>query len=270
MPQIQFDATKLSYTSFKIVGVHPGNEWPPITTSILELPVGKHVLIFSSGDVEGAGGFAFEVKSDGTIDYDAKFGNFVSGKGTKKLTVNGFEVTIDARYLLGKGVIVNVNSTNQEFISFKKLRLMPSPAIKPSQGSSLNSSFTYGLDLNGKFTYKPEYDVSKGGFLEGQGTSTLTFYGYPVLIDLRAANKKLLVLADVWYNYGNDMFDGILLVNLLPTPKIVPLIDSAVAAKAYFGLDVTGKFIVDPAVQSSWTIDTFKGIPRLKATRLFQ
>ena len=255
---IQIDATQLYYVFFLIPGITQFIETK--TPQTVKLAPGPYSFQVASGDI----GFAFQVTAQGKLDYSSQFDTFLEGRGTSQLTVKGLEVTIDARYLFGAGIIVDVNAQGLPFFQYGKLRLLPSKAIAVQQGSSLVSSFTYALNTNGTFSYNPTYDLDNGGFLGGQGTSTLVFYGYPVVIDIRAANKPLLLIADIPSNSVNS----VLIASLLPVhPSRLHLItDSSIVTSASFGVDVNGQLKVDPASAASFVISKFKGIPLLKAT----
>jgi hypothetical protein len=43
--------------------------------------------------------------------------------------------------------------------------------------------FLFRLGLDGHFSYDTAYDAANGGFLHGNGTSTLEFAGYEIRVD---------------------------------------------------------------------------------------
>lgn len=259
--EIQIDARKLYYTYFILETVNSSFERKNSREVVtLKLPAGKYYYQVSS-----AASFSFEVTSEGKIDYNPELYTFLRGRGTTELIVDGLEVTIDARYLTGSGIIVDVNAPEVPFVIFEKLRLLPLAKTYLEQGSGLVASFTYGLDVNGNFSYDQAYDLNQGGFLGGQGTSTLIFYGYPVVIDTRASKAPVLLLAEI-ANSNISPSKKVLIANLLPVNGIALNIDSGVVTKSSFGVNIDGKLIVDSDSASSFTVSEFKGIPLLIGT----
>lgn len=258
MSTIQIDATRLYYPTFQIPGFTNFLDSRMLQTT--DLDPGSYTFQVASGSIA----FQFQVADDGTLDYSSELDTFLQGRGTPQLIVDGLEVTIDARYLSGIGVIVDANAAFSQFLQYDTIRLLPSTAIQVQQGSALVASFTYGLDVNGKFFYDSTYDLSNGGFLEGQSTSTLVFYGYPIVIDTRAANTSLLLLGDI----PSCQVNSVLLVNLLPVDGIRLNTDTLGVTQSSFGVDLEGKLLVASPSVASFTVGLFKGIPRIEATAL--
>jgi hypothetical protein len=265
MSIIQIDATRLYYPEFQIPGFTNFLDSRMLQT--IPLAPGSYDFQVAAGSIA----FQFQVTDDCTLDYSPDFDTFLQGRGTSQLIVNGLEVTIDARYLSGIGVIVDGNASpfpppSLQFLQYGTIRLLPSIAIQVLQGSALVASFTYGLDVNGKFFYDSAYDLSNGGFLEGQNTSTLVFYGYPIVIDTRAAGTSLLLLGDI----PSCQVNSVLLVNLLPANGIHLNTDTLGITRSSFGVALDGKLLVEPSSVASFVVGLFKGIPRIEATALLQ
>lgn len=195
---IQIDATQLVYRDFFI---------PTITNHFinsrivqtLSLHPGTYNFQVGSGYVAD---FTFSVTAQGTVDYDASFDTFLTGRGSSTLKILGFQVTLDARYLSGLGVLLVVPHTAEDFITFKTCRMVPASFYSVQQGSGEVASFTFKLGLDGNFSF----DQSKfGGFLGGNGTSTLEFFGYPVICQIKCPQRTLYGSKDDWTLYGRRL-----------------------------------------------------------------
>ena len=160
---IQIDATQLVYRYFIIPGKTP--DWVSSRTiQTLTLEPGTYNFQIGSGYYAD---FTFSVTPTGTVDYDASFDAFLSGRGNPTLTIAGFPVTLDARYLSGSGVLLVIPATNEDWITYKTCRMVPASSYSVQQGSGVVTSFTFKLGLDGNFSYDPCYDISSGGFLAG-------------------------------------------------------------------------------------------------------
>ena len=133
------------------------------------------------------------------MDYSTSFDSFLAGHGTNTLNINGLVVTLDARYLSGSGVLLVAPLTSADWISYKTVRMVPASYYSVRQGSGEVASFSFKLGIDGNWSYNTAaYDVTAGGFLSGNGTSTLTFFGYPLLVDARAAGGAGVTIQPIW------------------------------------------------------------------------
>jgi len=57
--------------------------------------------------------------------------------------------------------------------------MVPASAYAVQQRSRLVSDFVFRLGQDGRFAYDAAYDISRGGFLAGNGTLTIELQGYP-------------------------------------------------------------------------------------------
>jgi LGFP repeat len=123
----------------------------------------------------------FTVK-DGIISYDAELEGVISGAGTSALVLHGLPVTIDATEVQGFITYMQVvyglegfetSNANRPFFTGNLL-----PNCHDSNdgweywfiiASGMVASFTFKVQLNGLFTYKPEFDNS----VTGRGTNML-------------------------------------------------------------------------------------------------
>ncbi len=250
---IQIDATQLVYRDFIIPGKTDWISSRTIQTLNLE-PAGYNFQVGSGYYTD----FTFSVTPAGTVDYDASFNAFLSGRGSTTLTIAGFPVTLDARNLSGAGVLLVIPATNEDWISYKTCRMVPASYYSVQQGSGEVTSFDFKLGLDGTFSYDPSYDSSRGGFLAGSGTSTLKFLGYPILVDARAAGGTSLTILPIWGMPSSPT--SVQLATLLPAPSFVLYISGA-ATKAVFSLDVHGNFSFDSSLSPYLELQTFQGLP---------
>jgi hypothetical protein len=256
---IEIDATALVYRYFVIPGVTP--QWVESRSAVrtLSLAPGRYNFQVASGYYAD---FTFDVTAQGTVDYAAGCDAFLQGRGTSRLTIAGLEVTLDARYLSGSGVLLVVPSTSEDFIVHRTVRMVPASYYSVQQGSGQVASFSFRLGLDGRFAYDPSFDASRGGFLAGQGTSTLQFLGYPLLVDARLAGGVGLTVHPVWglpFTLTQVQF-----LDLLPAARFVLQTESGVLTQAQFALDPDGRFHFDES-QASWLrLSRFNGLSRLE------
>src|SRR5438105_4830006 len=238
---IQIDATQLVYRDFIIPGK---TDWiSSRTIQTLALEPGGYQFQIGSGYFAD---FTFSVTSMGTVDYDPSFNAFLSGRGSPTLTIAGFPVTLDARYLSGAGVLLVIPGTNEDWITYKTCRMVPASYYSVQQGSGEVTSFAFKLGLDGTFSYDPSYDISSGGFLAGRGTSTLKFLGYPILVDARAAGGTGVTIDPIWGMASSPT--SVLFANLLPAPFFAVGVTGTVSKGAPFSLDVHGNFSFDSSL----------------------
>ena len=256
---IEIDATQLVYRYFIIPGVTPQWLESRSTVRTLNLPTGRYHFQFASGYYAD---FSFDVSAQGTVDYDPAFDVFLQGRGTSRLTIVGHEVRLDARYLSGSGILLVVPSTPDDWIVQQTVRMVPASFYSVQQGSGQVASFTFRLGVDGRFSYDPAFDVARGGFLAGQGTATLQFLGYPLLVDGRRAGGVGLTIQPIW---GMPFtFTQVQFADLLPASRFVLQTESGVLTQGEFSLDTRGGFHVDSALASLLRLSRFHGLNRLE------
>jgi hypothetical protein len=256
---ISIDATPLVYRHFVIPGVTSG--WVDSrTVQTFNLAPGQYSFQIASGYYAD---FTFSVTSTGTVDYSTSFSSFLSGKGTSTLRINGLVVTLDARYLSGSGVLLVAPLTSDDWISYKTVRMVPASHYSVQQGSGEVTSFAFKLGIDGNWSYNATYDVSAGGFLAGSGTSTLTFFGYPLLVDARAAGGSGVTIQPIWGESFSTT--SVEYACLLPAPSFALQVRSGVVSAATFSLSTTGAFAISPSATSLIALDQFNGLTRLRA-----
>ncbi len=123
----------------------------------------------------------FTVK-DGIISYEAELEGVISGAGTSALVLHGLPVTIDATEVQGFITYMQVVYALEGFETSNANRPFFTGNLLPNChdsndgweywfiiGSGMVASFTFKVQLNGLFTYKPEFDNS----VTGRGTNML-------------------------------------------------------------------------------------------------
>ncbi len=255
---VRIDATRLFYRYFIIPGV-TSNWTDSRVVQQFNLAPGTYSFQIASGYYAD---FTFRVGPTGLVDYDAPFSTFLSGSGSSTLTINGLSVTIDARYLSGSGVLLaSAPLTNDDWISFQTVRLVPASYYSVQQGSGVVCDFNFRLGVDGRWSYSAAYDRSAGGFLSGAGTSTLTFFGYPLLVDARASGGTGVEVETIWGLPFTTT--SVQYVDLLPASYFALLVRSGVVSNARFSLGTNGTFVIDPSATSLLSLDTFNGLRRL-------
>jgi len=257
---ISIDATQLVYRYFVIPGVTTG--WTDSrTVQTFNLAPGQYSFQVASGYYAD---FTFIVTSTGTVDYATSFNSFLNGRGTTTLRIDGLVVTLDARYLSGSGVLLEAPHTNDDWISYKTVRMVPASYYSVQQGSGEVANFSFKLGVDGKWSYSAALDVSSGGFLAGNGTSTLTFFGYPLLVDARAAGGTGVTVQPIWGMPFSTT--SVEYACLLPAQSFSLQVRSGVVSTAAFSLSPTGEFAVSPSSTSLIALDRFNGLTRVRAT----
>src|ERR1700730_17774677 len=127
---IKIDATKLVYRYFVIPGV-TSNWVDSRTVQSFNLAPGEYSFQIASGYYAD---FTFSVTSIGTIDFNSTYNGFLSGRNSTTLTIDGLNVTLDARYLSGSGVLLVVPFTNDVWITYKTCRMVPASYYSVQQG----------------------------------------------------------------------------------------------------------------------------------------
>jgi hypothetical protein len=190
------------------------------------------------------------------------YNGFLGGRNTSTLVIDGLSVTLDARYLSGSGVLLVVPSTGDDWIAYKTCRMVPASYYSVQQGSGVVANFAFKLGVDGKWSYNSANDLAVGGFLAGAGTSTLAFYGYPLLIDARASGGTGVTVQTIWGMPFSST--SVEYANLLPAQYFALQVRSGIVSSAGFSLAPNGTFIIDSTATSLLSLDTFHGLRRLK------
>jgi hypothetical protein len=255
---IEIDATGLVYKYYQIPGIT--GDWLECRSTVrsLEMPPGTYHFQVASGYFAD---FTFTVTLDGKIEYHEAFEPFLSGRGTARLTIDGFQVTLDARYLSNAGILLVIPT--DEWILHRTVRMVPASHYRVQQGSGIVGTFEFRLDHTGRFQYDGALDLAAGGFLKGRGTSVLEFLGYPLLIDTRAGGGDFLLLNPIW---GMPHHPGkVAYVSLLPAVRFLIQTRGGSVTIGQFAVDNAGNVHLAPGLGPFLALDTFHGLRRLRA-----
>jgi hypothetical protein len=258
---IIINASKLFDREIKLIG-----STEPFRDANIDLPFdlapGTYRIAVRSCQSE----VAFQVLDDGRVTHDFKGCLEVSGN---RITVHGCPVTVDARYVAmrdGKGVLF---IACDDWIMHRTINLLPGTAYHVQQGAAIQSSFGFDLRKDGCFTYEPDHDISRGGFLGGENTSTIVFHGYPFLLDATQVGTRV--------NYFNvrglEMAENALqFANLLPMNHAFTIGFSGGSVTETGGLGVRvaldGSIKVEPPGTVCTIVpDHFHGLARLRIVK---
>ena len=238
MADIRIDTSNLTYTQFLI----PELSSEPIdgaNAPTIQLEPGE----YSVQQVLGLpASFSFQITPDGLISYDTANDQFLSGRGTTTLLIQGFTITIDGRALshdllpqnlLGNGNVLPRNLANE-------LTYLPATGYTFYTAPGIAADFHFDLDVSGQVILDPRY----AGFATARG-QILTLSGYRITIDGRALShdllpQNLLGNGDVLpRNLANEL-------TYLPAAGYTFYTASGIAADFHLDLDVSGQIILNP------------------------
>lgn len=263
---IKIDATNLVYKMFIIPEKQTGWIDSRVVQS-LSLEPGRYSFQIASGYYAD---FSFNVTPDGHVDYDAALDvdapaeaagkkGFLSGRGTSTLRIVGLTVTLDARYLAGSGALLVI--AHPDWLTHKTCQMVPASHYSVQQSPGVVADFNFKLGADGNFSYKEDYDISRNGFLAGNGTATLQLLGYPLLIDARNAGGAGVGIRPTGTPVTTT---SVQFANLLPAPGFSLQINSGPATTQKFNLDTQGTFSFDSSAARYFRLESFHGLTLLK------
>jgi len=251
---IQIDGSPLFTRDFAIVG----QSWLAVDqVQTVSLQEGLRYRLVTGTSVAS---FTFWTDTAGNVHYDPAAESYLDGQGTTRLTLAGVDTTIDARYLTGAGVLfAGGHQRNEDWIRYEKVRLLPGSTYRWQQSSGVIAAATAALDAQGRWTYGSQY----AGYLGGNGTTTLTFLGYPLIVDARASGGTGLQVQPIWGNTFTST--SVQTLVLLPAKPFHLQVRGGVVSGVSFGLTDDGRITFDAG--QPLAVDTFHGLTRLTVTR---
>ena len=187
MPYIAIGTSHLTFPLFTIPGTTTGFiDGSKVPTPRISLPARAGYRLQQGGAT--VADFEFEVKEDGTIDFDEAFDGFVTGRGEPRLTVRGLPVRLDVT-ALDHALQPQVEGASPlPADRTHDLSLLPCPnyGFQPGTGVVV-ADLQYGVSRDGKVIL----DAQFSGFAQAEG-NTLTIQGHKVNIDGRALSHDLL------------------------------------------------------------------------------
>ncbi len=168
-----------------------GGDWFLNGNNSFDLPDDTYTIVVGSANFSVV---TFTV-ADGVVDYDSIIDGIVSGRATDTLVLGGVNLTIDARYIIGRGVIMpGVWDNFRAIATGYFLPNLPSHKYIFIVGSGLVADFMFNIDINGKVIFNT---ICKK-YASGNRTNYLTLYGYPILIDARKTTNQPFEVIGPW------------------------------------------------------------------------
>jgi hypothetical protein len=147
-------------------------------THVLTLVPGKDYKFLPTNQFAPTSVFEFEITTNGAIDYNPSNDDFLKGRGTPRLIVQGFPITIDGTalshdlkplHLLGNEEILTRDRTHV-------LTLVPGATYQFMRSDQSEAIFGFEVTTNGTVYFHEGND----SFLSGRGTSTFKILSFPV------------------------------------------------------------------------------------------
>ncbi len=186
---VELDGTALSHGLVPMIAGSLSFLLPDTVHSLVLLPASHYGFYATSGVVAE---FEFRVNLEGKVEIDPAFAGFAEVEGSHRLVLHGYPIQIDGRRLTNDLVPLLDPATPLSRAIVNTLTLLPGAGYGLQPGSGLVADSWFEVTLDGTLQYSPSYD----GFLEGRGSSTLTIFGYPVVVDARHADDELASLVD--------------------------------------------------------------------------
>ncbi|MFJ7249772.1 peptidoglycan-binding protein [Kitasatospora sp. NPDC098652] len=176
MPDIEIDTSRLTVPRFTVpeagAAVLDGSTAPPPTVT---LPVGEGFHL-QQGGLPPAD-LVFAVRADATVDFDPALDTFLSGRGTRRLTVLGLPVTLDST-ALGHALVLDPGGAVLA-AGASPLVLLPAADYRLLV-PSVSASLSFGVARNGAVGI----DAATARFATATGPS-LAVQGFTVTVDGR-------------------------------------------------------------------------------------
>ncbi len=202
------DATALTKQPIAVAGV--SEMFDSDVVKVLQVEPGPATIYVAS---QGAYLGQFIVGADGKVDYDASLDGTYGGRGTNRLIVKAYPVTVDGRALTRQPIAVAGVGPMFQSDEVTRLMLPPGPATiyVASQGAYL-----------GGFTVRSDatigYDTSLDGTYGGRDSGLLTLKAYSVTVDGRALTRQPIAFAGVGPIFNSDV---VTTVKLPPGPAAI-------------------------------------------------
>jgi Bacterial Ig-like domain (group 3) len=246
MPEIEIDTSQLTFPLFTIPGTTTefvdGSKVP---TPRISLPARAGYLLHQGS--AALADFEFEVKDDGTVDFDEAFDGFVTGRGEPRLTVRGLPVRLDATALdhalqpqLAGASPLPADRTHD-------LSLLPSPSYGFQPGPGVVADLQYGVARNGQVILDPQFS----DFAQAEG-NTLAIRGYPIVLDAAAADSDLVGIVQLGVR---PQAPRQLIADIVPAKGYLPQTVNGVFSTA-FNIERDGKVTFDPGAAGRYVVKT--------------
>lgn len=240
-----------------------GGDWYLNGDNTFELPDAVYTIVVQSANFSV---IRFSV-NQGIINYDHSLNAIICGRGSDTLTLKGVNITIDARYIIGSGVMLS--SVWDNFRTIVKGNFLPNlPQHKYVfiVGSGLIADFQFNISIDGRVMFDM---ACYNKYVSGNDTNYLVLGGYPLLIDARKAPSSSF---EIFGTEGNTMIDNhnpssvskVVVGNFMPLPLNIKnyLYGLKLDKNGYltgFHIDSNGLISLD----KGFHYDVYNGIPRI-------
>jgi hypothetical protein len=242
--------------------INGGVDSPPPLETLFDLPDDAYTIIVQSANFSLV---TFTV-TNGIVDYDHSIDSIVSGRGTNNLVLIGVNITIDASYIIGRGV--NLGSVWDDFRAKVIGNFLPNLTTHTYSfivGSGLVADINFRIDISGKIIFD---DIYKG-YASGSRSNCLTLFGYPILIDARKTTSPSFEVIGPWDdtmvdNHNPKSASKVVMGNFMPlrgniTELLYGLKQDALGHQTGFFLNNKGVITLSPG----FTKDRFNGMSRI-------
>jgi Bacterial Ig-like domain (group 3) len=191
--------------------------------------------------------FEFEVKDDGTVDFDEAFDGFVTGRGESRLTVRGLPVRLDVTALDHALLPQLAGASPLPTDRTLYLSLLPASSYGFQSGAGVVADVQYGVSRDGDVIL----DAQFSGFAKTEG-NTLTIRGYPMVLDAAAADSDLVGIVQL---IVRPQAPRKLIADLIPAKGYLPQTVNGVFRTA-FNIERDGRITFDPSAAGRYVVKT--------------
>jgi hypothetical protein len=236
MADVSIDTSHLTYTQFVIPG-HSSQFVDGADAPSISLPPGVHGFQQVSGIPAN---FQFEVTQDGMVDYDTADDLFLDGRGTPRLIVRGFTLTLDARSLSHDLLPMIPGASVLASDRTHQLTLVPASGYGFQPASGIVADFRFDVAADGELVIDPGF----AGFARADGR-TLIIDGYRITLDGRPLSHDLLPLGMLGSTpvLSRDMAND---YTYIPASGYGFQPASGIVADFRFDVAADGELVIDP------------------------
>lgn len=188
---VTVDGTHLSYDLLFMNWLEPSGTATNDASVPMQLLPGTHRVYSNTNSFPDNPEVRFSLSLSGTIDYDASFDGYISGRGTDAFNLDGVTVILAAAS--SGGPTINVHRVGDlDTTQCHTLQLLPGTQFIDS------AAIDFRVDVSPQATY--DYDPSLDSLIAGRGTDTLAFRdenGIPDSCDVDTDGDGLLDATEI-------------------------------------------------------------------------
>lgn len=236
----------------------------------------NYSLDIVNGAIDGA---QFEVAFGGLLQYDTRLDaqrdssdprppGFLSGSGTARLTLAGYPVTLDATPLAATASLFRLGSVTAWLATSElhEVRLLPARYGLDLVSGAI-ADVLFEVPFGGTIHYDSKLDFTSGGFLQGNGETTLKIRGYSLLIDASEIQGVTAVLMPFTITIQSTS-PAPQIIQMLPHKNLALVLHSTPQQSAIFDMEQNGTITFRKSY-SFITLEQRDGHPLLRLTRNF-